>query len=67
MTTKLKVESMKCMGCVAAVKKALEELDGVTSATVELEPGEAEVEGSFSVDAAISKLTEIGYPASSLD
>lgn len=44
MKTTLKVTGMSCTHCVAAVKGALEELNGVKFADVSLEAGTAEVE-----------------------
>ncbi|RMG35316.1 MAG: heavy-metal-associated domain-containing protein, partial [Gammaproteobacteria bacterium] len=41
------VQNMKCMGCVAAVKKAVEPLAGVTAIEVDLEGGKAVVSGDF--------------------
>lgn len=44
MTKTLKIEGMMCKHCEASVKKALEELDGVSSAAVSHESGSAIVE-----------------------
>jgi copper ion binding protein len=41
--TTMKVEGMTCNHCVMHVTKALEELDGVKSAKVNLDKAEAEV------------------------
>jgi copper chaperone len=41
---KLKVEGMTCEHCVAAVTRALEGVDGVARARVDLEAGRAVVE-----------------------
>lgn len=41
MTTLYKVKGMTCGGCVSAVSKALEEIDGVSQAKVSLSPSEA--------------------------
>ncbi|MBQ3573968.1 MAG: heavy-metal-associated domain-containing protein [Clostridia bacterium] len=40
----IKIEGMKCMHCVAAVKGALEEIDGVSGVEVILEDGIAFVD-----------------------
>lgn len=40
----LKVGGMSCMGCVAGVKKLLEQVPGVTKADVDLASGKAEVD-----------------------
>lgn len=42
MTKTLNVEGMMCMHCVSHVQKALEEVDGVSSASVDLDKGTAE-------------------------
>ncbi|GBQ28475.1 heavy-metal-associated domain-containing protein [Gluconacetobacter azotocaptans] len=42
-TATLKIEGMTCNGCVSAVKKALERTDGVSSADVALDTGNARV------------------------
>jgi copper chaperone len=43
-TIKLKIGGMTCGGCVAAVKRVLNGVDGVKSAEVSLEPAEATVQ-----------------------
>ncbi|MGN2391907.1 heavy-metal-associated domain-containing protein [Pelomicrobium sp. G1] len=43
-TVTLKVKGMSCQGCVKSVKSVLEGIDGVGSAEVSLEKGEARVE-----------------------
>jgi len=61
--TKLKVTGMTCMHCVGAVKKALEAVDGVESADVSLEPGQAVVNGDADTSALVAAITEAGYGA----
>ncbi len=39
----ISIKGMKCMHCAAAVKSALEEIDGVDFAEVSIEKGVAEV------------------------
>jgi copper chaperone len=63
---KLKVGGMTCGHCVMRVKKALEEVEGVKKAEVNLEKGEAEV--SFKgqpVDTTklVKAVTDAGYRA----
>lgn len=53
MTKTMKIEGMMCPHCEAAVKKALEALDGVDSAAVSHEAGEAVVTLSVDVDNAV--------------
>lgn len=57
------VQNMKCMGCVSAVKAALEPLDGVTSVEVDLEGGSATVEGDFDAADVAQAISNAGYPA----
>ena len=55
----IKVEGMMCMHCEAAVKKALEALDGVESAVASHEAGTAVVQLSKEVsDEALTKAIE---------
>ena len=51
----VKIEGMMCMHCEAAVKKALEQLEGVESAEVSHEAGTAVVTMSKDVDDAVLK------------
>jgi len=60
---KLKVTGMTCGHCVAAVKKALEAVPGVTEAAVELAAGEAVVEGEADAEALLAAIREEGYEA----
>ena len=53
MTKTMKIEGMMCGHCEAAVKKALEVLDGVSSAEVSHEKGTAVVELTGDVDNAV--------------
>ncbi len=53
MTKTMKIEGMMCPHCEAAVKKALEALDGVESAAVSHEAGEAVVTLSAEVENAV--------------
>ncbi len=58
---------MSCMHCVASVKSALCELDGVNSAEVSLENGCACVdydESKVSPEAMKSAIDDIGFEAS---
>jgi copper chaperone CopZ len=63
MKTTLKVTGMSCMHCVGSVKQALEAVDGVDSAEVSLEPGEAVVTGDADIAALVAAVTEAGYNA----
>ena len=61
--TKLKVTGMTCMHCVAAVKKALEQVPGVETAEVSLEKAQAVVTGDGDVQAMVAAIKEEGYSA----
>ena len=61
----LHVEGMMCQNCVKHVKKALEGVEGVTAANVDLDAKSAVVELSTDVpdDALIAAVVEEGYEA----
>jgi copper chaperone len=61
--TELKIDGMTCGHCVAAVKKALEKVPGVTGAQVELETGRARVAGETSLEALLAAVQDEGYQA----
>lgn len=61
--TELKIDGMTCGHCVAAVKKALEKVPGVTAAEVELASGRARVDGEPSLDALMAAVQDEGYRA----
>ena len=59
----ISVEGMSCEHCVASVKSALEKLDGVKSAKVDLKKKSATVKLSDNVadDVLKSAITEAGF------
>lgn len=59
--TVLNVEGMMCQHCVAHVKKALEGVEGVTEAVVDLDSKTAEVTGNADRDALVAAVKEAGY------
>lgn len=61
--TELKIEGMSCSHCSAAVKRALEGVDGVTTAEVDLQAGRATVQGSAPVAELVAAAAEEGYTA----
>ena len=65
MEKKLNVQGMMCHKCVAHVKKALEAIDGVEEAVVDLDAGSAVAKLSADVpdDVLVSALAEEDYPA----
>lgn len=62
----LHVEGMMCVRCVAHVKKALEAVDGVASAEVDLEAKRATValDGDVADETLVAAVVEEGYEAS---
>jgi len=64
--TTLKIAGMSCEHCVKTVTNALEELDGVKKAKVNLKRGEAKVtydSDEINVDGLIAAVVEAGYEA----
>jgi len=62
--TKIKIEGMSCEHCVAAVTKALNNLEGVSKVVeVNLKTGQAEIEGNPDRQALIHAIEEEGYQA----
>lgn len=62
--TKLNIEGMTCDHCQSAVKSALESVQGVQGAEVDLQNEVATVEGSADTDKLIAAVEEEGYKAS---
>ena len=62
-TTVLHVGGMHCPKCVARVKDALEAVDGVTSADVNLEEERATVTGCANADRLIAAVQAIDFTA----
>jgi copper chaperone CopZ len=60
---KMKIEGMTCGHCVSSVKTALENVPGVTSAQVDLEAGEATVQGDVGADLLIAAARDQGFEA----
>lgn len=63
---RLSIGSMSCAGCVASVEKALQQVEGVTSASVNFAEHTAEVEGSVAVSDLIKAVVDAGYEAAEL-
>ncbi|NLM46096.1 MAG: heavy-metal-associated domain-containing protein [Firmicutes bacterium] len=64
--TVLKVDGMSCKHCKMRVEKALQTLEGVQEAVVDLEAGTAEVtydEAKISREALIEAVADAGYTA----
>ncbi|QIB27766.1 heavy-metal-associated domain-containing protein [Caloranaerobacter azorensis] len=69
MTKVLFIEGMSCNHCIMAVKKALSEVEGVTSVDVDLESKKAVVEFSKEVGENILKdaVIKAGYEVVSIE
>jgi len=59
----LGVEGMTCGGCVSRLERTLKAAEGITMASVRLEPGQATVQGSLDADAVASIINEAGFKA----
>ena len=55
------IEGMSCNHCRAHVERAIASVEGVTSVTVDLASGRAEVKGSATAEQIIAAVTEAGY------
>jgi copper chaperone len=60
---KLKVTGMSCNHCVGAVTKALKAVSGAEDVRVDLQKGEAMVDGTAKADALIKAVVDEGYGA----
>jgi uncharacterized membrane protein YraQ (UPF0718 family)/copper chaperone CopZ len=60
----LKIDGMRCNGCVTSVQRALSEISGVTEAEVRLDEKRAFIRGSgFSVQELVDAVTSLGFEA----
>ena len=55
------VTGMSCAACSARVEKAVSQVEGVTSCTVNLLTHSMEVEGTASTEAIVAAVTAAGY------
>lgn len=55
------IEGMNCNHCRMSAEKAILSVAGITSATVDLQSGEAQVEGTATSEAVIKAVEEIGF------
>ena len=63
----LRVDGMRCNGCVTSVQRALSEISGVTDAEVRLDEGRALIRGNdFSIQELIDAVASLGFEAHSL-
>ena len=66
--TTLRIEGMSCGHCVRAVEEALTATEGVTRVLgVDLDRGEARIEGAVSTDRLAHALDEEGYQLVAVD
>lgn len=61
MEKSFKIEGMSCMHCVARVKAAIEGVEGVKTADVDLQKAEAVVAGAFEPSAVVAAVEAAGY------
>lgn len=57
------VKGMKCDGCIAKVRGALEQVPGYESSEFDLKAGTAAVAGDVDPQAAAQAISGAGYPA----
>lgn len=62
-TVALDVEGMSCAACVGRVERALQAMEGVTQANVNLATERATVQGQVDTDALIAAIAKAGYTA----
>ena len=64
----LNVEGMSCGHCSGMVQKTLEEIDGISNVSVNLDTKKAcfDADAANLIDQAIKEVTEAGYKASSV-
>ena len=57
----IKVQGMKCQHCAGSTKKALEGIDGISNARVDLDKGEVTFDGSADMDAIKAAVSKAGF------
>ena len=63
MSFEIEVENIKCGGCGGSIVKVLQALEGVTSASVDVERGCVMVEGDIAQRPVVAaRLQQLGYP-----
>lgn len=61
-----KIKGMSCSHCKANVEKAIAAVEGVTSVTVDLQSGTADVQGDVAPEAVVAAVTAAGYECKAL-
>lgn len=64
---KIKIDGMFCQHCKMAVGKALSNVPGVESYSVDLDKGEARVSGNPETQSVIEAINKIGYRATLIE
>lgn len=57
----VKIKGMSCMHCVGSVKDALEKLDGIENVVVDLDKGEATIDGQVASETIEKAIVDIGF------
>ena len=65
-TVELSIEGMTCASCVSRVEKALNAVNGVTTANVNLATERATVTGTASIESLIAAIDKAGYDAKAI-
>jgi copper chaperone CopZ len=60
----LKITGMSCNHCKMRIEKVLSQIAGISSFTVSLEEGKADISGNPDVNQIIEKINKLGYNAS---
>jgi copper chaperone len=60
---KIRIEGMTCGHCVASVTKALQQVPGVDRVDINLDLGEAKVDGNPALNALIAAVQNEGFQA----
>jgi copper chaperone CopZ len=59
--TTLKVQGMKCQHCAGSTRKALEGINGISNAEVDLDKGEVTFEGSADMETIKAAVSKAGF------
>ncbi len=63
-TIQITIEGMSCNHCKMRIEKLLSQTEGISSFSVSLEEGKAEVSGNPDVAMVIEKINKLGYTTS---
>ena len=61
---RINITGMSCNHCKMRIEKVLSQIAGITSFTVSLEEGKADISGHPDVNLVIEKINQLGYQAS---